>query len=153
MFVLIGRKVCMYIYTCKHTYQYFRHTPETSVKSKSYFPSPFLNLSLCYAANFTDLLGSDTAYHSNLGYSYKPSLNIKYWKVSFLALHFWKDVNQLERIWRKATGMSRGLENITYEKRLKVPRLFSLERSRWRGKILIVFKYQLRLSLFQADDW
>ena len=58
-----------------------------------------------------------------------------------MALHFWKDVNQLERIWRKATGMSRGLENITQEKRLKVPRLFSLERSRQGGKTLIVFKY------------
>lgn len=59
----------------------------------------------------------------------------------FLALHFWKDVSQLERIWRKATGMRRGLENITHEERLKVPRLFSLERSRWRGKNLRVFKY------------
>lgn len=58
-----------------------------------------------------------------------------------MALHFWKDVNQLERIWRKATEMSRGPENITHVKRLKVPRLFSLERSRERGKILIVFIY------------
>lgn len=58
-----------------------------------------------------------------------------------LSLHFWKDVNQLERVWRKATGMRRGLENITHEKRLKVPRLFSLERNRQRGKKLIVFKY------------
>lgn len=50
-------------------------------------------------------------------------------------------MNWLERIWRKETGMSRGLENITHEKGLKVPRLFSLEKSRRRGKILIVFRY------------
>ena len=75
----------MFIY--KDIYQYSRHTPEMSallkVKSNSDFPFPFVNLTFCYAVICTDLLGSDTAYHSNLDSSYKPSLNIKYWKVNF----------------------------------------------------------------------
>lgn len=65
-----------------------------------------------------------------------------------MALHFWKDVNQLERIWRKVTEMSRGPENITPVKRLKVPRLFSLERSRERVKISPVFMYLISSSAY-----
>lgn len=65
-----------------------------------------------------------------------------------MALHFWKDVNQLERIWRKVTEMSRGPENITHLKRLKVPRLFSLERSRDGVKILTVFVYLISSSAY-----
>lgn len=71
----------------------------------------------------------------------------------FLALHFWKDVNQLERIWRKVTEMSRDPENISHVKRLKVPMLFSLDRSGERVKILTLFIYLIStlLTYFQAD--
>lgn len=149
-------KKTVHVYIYKHTNPYSRHTPETSVllkvKSSSCFPFPFSNLPLCYAANLTDLLGSNTAYHSNLFVQTKPEHQIL--EGQFLALHFWKDMNQLERIRRKASGMIRGLENITHDKRLKVPRLFSLERSSWRGKNFSSFqlsKNQPCLSIFQAD--
>lgn len=65
-----------------------------------------------------------------------------------MALHFWKDVNQLERIWRKVTEMSRGPENRTHVKRLKVPRLFNLERNRERVKILTLFVYLISSSAY-----
>lgn len=50
--------------------------------------------------------------------------------VQFWALPFKKDVDQLERVQKKAARMSRGLANMTYEERSKELGLFSLkERS------------------------
>lgn len=44
--------------------------------------------------------------------------------------HFRKDVDKLKRVQRRAARMIRGLENMTYKKRLKELGLFSLERRR-----------------------
>lgn len=103
------------------------------VKSNSYFPSPFLNLPFCYAANCTDLLGLDTAYHSNFGYSYKPSLNTRYWKVNFWHCAFGKMWTSWKESGGKHRNEQRSRKHNPWEK-MKVLILFSLEKSRLRGK-------------------
>jgi len=51
--------------------------------------------------------------------------------------HFRKDTESVETIQRRATGMIRGLENATYKKRLKELDLFSLEKGRLRGSVIM----------------
>ena len=48
--------------------------------------------------------------------------------VQFWTLHVKKNANKLEQVHRKATRMIMGLETKPYEKRLKEPGVFSLEK-------------------------
>ena len=101
--------------------------------------APATRVSLILGCIHRDIISRDRDV-INLLYPALVRLHLEYC-VQFWSPQFGKDADRLERVQRRATKMTKGMENLPCEETLKTRGLFCLQKKRLRRELLTVFQY------------